>query len=147
MLGFSKNDLGEKEWERINKLCIRKVLLPSDSPDIAKELANADCLTVRLGATVDKSMIDQAPNIKYIGMFGTGYGRIDTGLAAKKGITVCNIAGYSREGVAELVFGMILEHIREIERGKSQARKGDYSEATFKVYEIKDKKFWRSRFR
>lgn len=139
MLGFSKNDLGEKEWERINKLCAQKVLLRKDSRDVAKELSGADCLTVKLGASIDKSMIDQTPNLKYIGMFGTGYGRIDTAYASKKGIVVCNIAGYSTEGVAQLVFGMILEHIREIERAKSQARKGDYSEATFKGYEIKDK--------
>lgn len=141
MLDFRNKDFNESEWHRISKLCEQKVLLPNDSPNITKELAAADCLTVRLGATVDKTIIDQAPNLKYIGMFGTGYGRIDTSYAAKKGIAVCNIAGYSREGVAELVFGMILDQIRELERAKSQARKGDYSESSFKGYEIKDKNF------
>lgn len=141
MLGFSNSDLGKTEWNRIDKLCSQKVLLPSDSPDIAKQLSDADCLVVRLGATVNKSIIDKAPSLKYIGMFGTGYGRIDTAYAAKKGIVVCNIAGYSKEGVAEFVFGMILNQIREIERAKSQGRKGDYSESSFKGYEIKDKNF------
>ncbi len=86
-------------------------------------------------------MIDSAPNLKYIGMFGTGFGHIDTEYTRQKGITVCNIAGYSREGVAELVIGMILEHLRELERAKSQARTGDYSEATFTGTEIKGKNF------
>jgi len=140
-IGFNKSDLEKTEWDRIDKLCKQKFLLPSDSPDIAKQLSESDCLIVRLGASVDKSMIDNAPHLKYIGMFGTGYGRIDTGYAAKKGIAVCNIAGYSREGVTELVFGMILDQIRELERAKSQARKGDYSEGSFKGYEIKDKYF------
>lgn len=141
MLGFSKNDLGKTEWGRIDKLCHQKVLLPNNSPDIIKQLSDTDCLVVKLGAVVDKSMIDKAPNLKYIGMFGTGYGRIDTIYAAKKEIAAYNIAGYSREGVAELVLGMILDHIREIERAKSQAKKGDYSEATFGGCEIKDKNF------
>lgn len=141
MLGYSKKDLGEKEWEKINKLCVKKILLQNDSSNLTKELSNTDCLTVKLGATVDKSMIDSAPNLRYIGMFGTGYGRIDTAYASKKGIVVCNIAGYSKEGVAELVFGMILENIREIGRAKLQAKNGNYSEAGFQGYEIKDKKF------
>lgn len=141
MLGFDKNTLCKTEWDRIDKLCKQKVILASDSSDIAKQLADTDCLIVRLGASVDKSIIDKAPSLKYIGMFGTGYGRIDVVYAAKKGIAVCNIAGYSREGVAEFVFGMILDQIRELERAKFQARKGDYSESTFGGYEIKDKNF------
>ena len=56
-------------------------------------------------------------------------------------ITVCNIAGYSTEGVAELAFGLLIENIRELERAKVQARKGDYSEASFQGFELKNKKF------
>lgn len=75
-------------------------------------------------------------------MFGTGYGRIDIEYATIKGITVCNIAGYSTEGVAEFVFAIILEHIRDLERAKKQAMEGNYSESSFfNVYEIKGKKF------
>lgn len=74
-------------------------------------------------------------------MLGTGYGRIDTEYAAKKGITVSNIAGYSREGVAEFAFGILIEHIREITRAKLQATNGDYSEATYAGTEIRNKKF------
>jgi len=87
-------------------------------------------------------MIDKAPKLKYIGMFGTGYGRIDTEYAAGKGITVTNIAGYSTESVAELAIAVLLEHIRELGRGKKQALEGNYSEdAFFGVYEIKGKNF------
>jgi len=91
--------------------------------------------------TVDKEMIDRAQKLKYIGVFGTGYGRIDAEYAARKGITVCNIAGYSTEGVAELAFALILEHIRDVSRAKVQAAAGDYSESSFKGSEIAGKKF------
>ena len=141
MLGYTTNDLEKKEWDRIQKLTQQKVLLPKDSKDIEKNLATTDCLLVKLGATVDKTIIDNAPNLRYIGMLGTGYGRIDTVYATKKDITVCNIGGYSTEGVAELAFGLLLEHIRDIGRAKMQARNGDYSEATFQGYELKGKSF------
>lgn len=141
LLGFSAENLGTQEWNKIDQLSEDKILLTKDDPDISSQLASTDCLLVKLGASVDKNLIDDMPNLKYIGMFGTGYGRIDTSYASKKGITVCNIAGYSQEGVAELVFGMILEHIRELERAKSQAKGGDYSEITFQGHEIKGKNF------
>lgn len=141
MIGYTKGDLGNEQEKRLTKLGQEIVMVSKDNKDIAKHLPNTDCLLVRLGAGVDKALMDAAPKLKYIGMLGTGYGRIDTVYATKKGITVCNIAGYSTEGVAELVFGLIIENIRELERAKFQARKGDYSEASFKGYEIKDKKF------
>jgi len=142
ILGIRQDSLTKETWERIDRLTEKKVLLPADSKNIQKHLSNTDCLLVSLGTTVDKGIIDRAPNLKYIGILGTGYGRIDDSHAAKKGITVCNIPGYSTEAVAEFAFAVILECLRELERGKNQARKGDYSEATFfNVYEIKNKVF------
>ncbi len=141
MIGYSKGDLGEVQEKRLAKLGTEIVMLPKNSKDITKHLLTTDCLLVKLGASIDKATIDAAPKLKYIGMLGTGHGRIDAAYATKKGTIICNIAGYSTEGVAELVFGLIIEHIRDLERAKSQARNGDYSEATFKGYEIKDKKF------
>ncbi len=141
MIGYSKGDLGVQQEKRLSRLGQEIVMLSKDNKDIAKYLSTSDSLLVKLGASVDKSMIDKAPNLKYIGMLGTGYGRVDANYASKRSITVCNIAGYSTEGVAELAFGLLIEHIRELERAKSQARKGDYSEETFKGYEIKNKNF------
>ncbi len=141
LLGYSKGDMGKKEWMRLKKYSTSLVLLAKDNPKIIKSLSDTDCLLVKLGATVDKQMIDKAPNLKYIGMLGTGYGRINTEYAAKKGITVCNIAGYSKEAVAELAFGILIEQIRMIEQMKVQARKGNYSEPTNPGSEIKGKSF------
>lgn len=141
MLGYGASDLPKSEWNRIDKLTQEKILLPKDSSQIEKHLPSADVLLVRLGAAVDKSIIDKTSNLKYIGMLGTGYGRIDAVYAAKKGITVCNITGYSTEGVAELAFGLLIESIRELTRAKSQAKNGDYSEGSFQGYELKDKNF------
>jgi len=142
IIGIGKDSLTKETWGKIDRLTEKKVLLPADSKDIQKHLPTTDCLLVSFGITVDKEIIDRAPNLKYIGALSTGYGRIDDAYAAKKGIVVCNIPGYSTEAVAEFAFAIILEHIRELERGKGQARKGDYSEATFfGVSEIRGKKF------
>jgi len=141
LVGYDGGELEEKYWERIDAICNEKVMLLSDDSSVDGHLKDADCLLVRLGAKVGKDIIDKAPNLKYIGMLGTGYGGIDSGYAVSKNVAVCNIADYATEGVVEFTFGAILEHLRELERGKKQARDGDYSESTFTGTEIKGKNF------
>ncbi len=141
MVGYSDSDFEPEEWERISQLSEKRTLLPKDSPEISHYLPSTDCLLVKLGAAIGKETIDLAPNLRYVGMLGTGVGRIDSAYAVSKGIAVCNIAGYSTEGVAEFVFATILEHVREIERAKKQAREGNYSEASFTSTELKGKPF------
>ncbi|MFC1678718.1 2-hydroxyacid dehydrogenase [Elusimicrobiota bacterium] len=141
MIGYDEDVLGKDQWARIDKISDEKILIPGDSIEIEQYLATADCLLVKLGATVDRAMIDAAPHLKYIGMLGTGHGRVDAEYASGKGIAVCNIAGYSTDGVAEFAVAAILEHVRELARAKAQARQGNFSEATFEGFNLKGKRF------
>jgi lactate dehydrogenase-like 2-hydroxyacid dehydrogenase len=117
-IGYVENQLEKEHWNRIDRICKKKVLLPRDDPSIDEHLKDSDCLLVKVGAHVGKEIIDKAPILKYIGMFGTGVGRIDIAYATEKNVTICNIQGYSSEGVAEFVFGVLLEYLRDIEQGK-----------------------------
>lgn len=141
LLNFEEGNLKPEFWRRIDKISKQKVLLKADSPDVKKHLKGADCLLLKLGMGADKTLIDSMPQLKYIGMYGTGFGRIDAAYAAKKGVTVCNIAGYATEGVAEFVFAVLLEYIREVTRAKIQAQAGNYSESSFAGTEIRGKTF------
>lgn len=140
MLGYSGDDLDKDFWNKIGQLCEKRVLIAVNSPELSKHL-DADALVVKFAEVVDKNLIDKMPNLGYIGTLATAFGRIDTRYAASKNIPVCNIPGYSTIAVAEFAFGVILEHIREVERGKRQAREGNYSEAGFRAYEIQGKTF------
>ena len=141
MIGIDEPKLDPEYWKRIDVLAEKRVYLPKDSPDIKKQLADTDCLLTNFGIKVDREDIDSASNLKYIGVLATAYGKIDIDYAKSRGIAVCNIPGYSTEAVAEFVFAIILEHIRELERGKKQAREGNYSEAGFSATEIRNKIF------
>lgn len=141
LLNFEESNLKPEYWKRIDKITKQKVLLKDDSPEVQKNLKDTDCLLLKLGMGADKSLIDRMPKLKYIGMYGTGFGRIDAAYAAKKGINVCNIAGYATEGVAEFVFGALLEYFREITRAKIQAQAENYLESSFTGTEIKGKTF------
>ncbi len=142
-IGISEASLSADYWKQIDDLVEKRISLAKDSMEIKAQLNDTDCLLVNPFAfKVEKEHIDMAPKLKYIGALSTAYGKIDYEYAATKNIAVCNISGYSTEAVTELIFGAILEHIRDLERAKVQARKGDYSETTFfNTSEIKGKKF------
>lgn len=57
-----------------------------------------------------------AKNLKYIGLFATGYNNVDLEYTRKKGITVCNAGSYSTEAVAQHVFAFILHYYNTISR-------------------------------
>lgn len=58
---------------------------------------------------VGKELIERlAPSVKLICEAGTGYNNIDLDAARSRGITVCNVPGYSTEAVAQLVTAFIL---------------------------------------
>ena len=138
--GFSESEMQPSYWDRIKNVTDKIEFSSASNDELTSLFSEVDCLFVKFNG-VSKEMIDNAPNLKYIGVFGTGFGKVNAEYAKFKGITVCNVPGYSTESVAELVFALVLEYIREIERAKKQAREGNYSEAGFSASEIKDKTF------
>ena len=139
--GIAESKLDKEYWKRLGSMTEKVVHIPRDSPDIKNQIADTDCLLVNFGVVVDKDLMDAAPKLKYIGVLATAYGKVDVSYAETKGIAVCNIPNYSTESVAEFVFAAILEHLRQLEKGKNQVREGDYSGAGFSTIEIKNRKF------
>lgn len=141
MVNISEDKLDPTYWKKLDSLVESKVSLPKDSPQIQKELADTDCILTGFQIDVGQKEIDAAPNLKYVSVLATAYGKIDTDYAKKKGIVVTNVPGYSTESVAELVFAVILENMRDIAKARERGDKGNYSEAGLKAIEIKDKVF------
>lgn len=139
-VGINKSQLDPTTWDKIDALTEKRISLAEDDRQIDKHLLDADCLLVTFNKA-DKQMIDKAPNLKYIGALATGVGKIDTNYATSKKIVVTNIPGYSTEAVAELVFAVLLENLRDISRAKIESKQKRTSEDNFSGKEIKGKKF------
>ncbi len=80
-------------------------------------------------SVIDKEIID-ATSLKYIGLFATGYNNIDIEYARKKGITVCNVPGYSTASVTQTTFAFILELASNTSRYVSSVAAGDWKRAS-----------------
>lgn len=77
--------------------------------EVAQKIADAD-IVVCNKTVLDENSLRLAKNLKYIGLFATGYNNIDVDYCAKRGIAVCNAGSYSTNAVAQHTFALILEH-------------------------------------
>lgn len=75
---------------------------------------------------ITKEIIDKCPNIKYIGLFATGFNNIDIEYAKSKNITVCNAGQYSTNAVAQQVFACILDFASRIREYDSRVKSGEW---------------------
>ncbi len=67
-----------------------------------------------------------APNLKYIGLFATGYNNVDLAYARAHGITVCNVPGYSTDAVAQHTFAFILALVNRVGEYNATVAAGDW---------------------
>ncbi len=132
-------ELDPKIFQRIRKHFSSVDFVMSDDPKKLQKVKDADALFVKIFTKIDKTVIDAAPNLKFINVCATAFDAIDAKYARAKGITVCNLGAYSAEAVAEFFFAALLEAGRELEKAKIQARKEDYSFDKFMGLELKDK--------
>jgi glycerate dehydrogenase len=141
LLDFEETSLRKEDLKELSKLAGTIVTVASTDKQCVQKIYDADILLTRIFTKVDKQLIDACPDLKYVGVFATSFSAIDTAYAAKKGIAVTNLAGYSTEAVAEFVFASLLEHVRELERAKQNARKENFEFKEFLSWELKDKTF------
>lgn len=94
---------------------------------------------------IGKQEMDAAKNLKYIGIFATGYNNVDTAYAKQKGITVCNAPGYSTEAVAQHAFSLMLQAMNRTADYNRIVAQGDWKTSPsftmfpFPLYELSGK--------
>lgn len=97
--------------------------LPKDKNEAIERVKNAEILML-VNYPFDKESIKSCPNLKMISVTFTGFDHVDTEECKKRGIVVCNAAGYATNSVAELTFGMIISLLRNIPKCNEVVRIG-----------------------
>lgn len=77
--------------------------------EVAEKIADAD-IVICNKTKLDSYTLRLAKNLKYIGLFATGYNNIDIDYCRENNIAVCNAGSYSTNAVAQHTFALILEH-------------------------------------
>ena len=78
---------------------------------------------------IDKVVFENAPNLRYVGLFATGFNNIDIETAKKKEIVVCNAGSYSTNAVAQQTICYILNHYTKIPQYNEFVKNGGWKES------------------
>ena len=123
--GYCANP-GDLSWDWLkdngNELTVYDLTAPSD---IVKRAEGSEVLVTNK-CLITKEIIKKLPKLKYIQVLATGYNVIDCDAAKEFGITVCNIPAYSTDGVAQLVFSLLLEMTQQVALHSQSVLNGDW---------------------
>ncbi len=75
---------------------------------------------------ITREVIDSCPNLKYIGLFATGFNNVDIEYARKKNIVVCNAGSYSTNAVSQQTFAYILDYCNKIRDYDIAVKNGEW---------------------
>lgn len=96
--------------------------------ELLQEVVDADIILCNK-TVIDKEVFEVAQNLKYIGLFATGFNNIDIVEAKKRNIPVCNAGSYSTNAVAQQVMGYILMHYTKIPQYNDFVHSGGWKDA------------------
>ncbi len=118
----SIGDLDEKRLTSFGEVTFYPL---TNNEQLIERIADAEAVLCNK-ALMSAEVIAAAPNLKYIGLFATGYNNIDLDAARAHGITVCNAGGYSTDAVAQHTFALILELASRVTEYNALVQRGDW---------------------
>ena len=116
------------DFTKLKDACGGTLTMHNDStptPAQIAERAKGHAVVISKEVPVDVNLLPDT--VKLICEAGTGYNNIDLAAAKARGITVCNVAGYSSDAVAHLVLTFVLNFSASIVPQHVALAKGDRS--------------------
>ncbi|MDE6519564.1 MAG: D-2-hydroxyacid dehydrogenase [Ruminococcus sp.] len=127
------NDISSTPLTKYGELKIYQSTLPEQTAEHIDKAEIVLCNKV----LITKEVIDKCPDIRYIGLFATGFNNVDIEYAKSKDITVCNAGQYSTDAVAQQVFAYILDYSNRICDYDNAVKNGEWEKsACFSYFPI-----------
>lgn len=136
----SKNDISLEEIKSLADTTV----YGSTTPDkVAERIGDSDGVICNK-CIISREVFEACPNLKYVGLFATGYNNVDIKAAAQHGAVVCNVPSYSTHSVAQHTFAFILDYFNRVSDYSQTVKNGDwvnyklFSYFYLPIFEIKD---------
>ena len=113
-----------------------------DGPNRKELLAavgEANALLVRSATTVDKEVLEAAPNLSTVGRAGVGLDNVDIDAATERGVMVANAPTSNIHSACEQAIALLMATARQIPAADKTLRDGEWKRSSFKGVEIFNK--------
>ncbi|WP_455006211.1 phosphoglycerate dehydrogenase [Corynebacterium propinquum] len=113
-----------------------------DGPNRKELLAavgEANALLVRSATTVDKEVLEAAPNLSIVGRAGVGLDNVDIDAATERGVMVANAPTSNIHSACEQAIALLMATARQIPAADKTLRDGEWKRSSFKGVEIFNK--------
>ncbi|CAA0146171.1 Phosphoglycerate dehydrogenase family protein [Tenacibaculum maritimum] len=98
----------------------------SSKKEIESKIHLYDGLIIRSRFTIDRSFLDKASNLKFIGRVGAGLENIDCEYATKKSIELISAPEGNRNAVGEHTLAMLLSLFNKLNKADREVREGKW---------------------
>ena len=98
----------------------------STKADIQQKINQYDGFIIRSRFSIDKTFLDAATNLKFIGRAGAGLENIDCDYAQSKGIALIAAPEGNRNAVGEHSLAMLLSLFNKLNKGDKEVREGKW---------------------
>lgn len=122
----SNNDLSLEVLNKFGTVCEYGNI---SKDQLLLEVKDADIILCNK-TIIDKTIMENAPNLKYVGLFATGYNNIDIAYAKQNGIVVANAGSYSTNAVAQQVIAYILNFYTRVPEYDAFVKDGGWQNST-----------------
>ncbi len=95
-----------------------------DREDLVQIISDYTGIIIRSKIKLDRSFLEKAENLRFIGRVGAGLENIDVNYAGSKGIFCLNAPEGNRDAVGEQAVGMLLMLLNKLRAADAEVRKG-----------------------
>ena len=110
--GYAANP-GDLSWDGFRELGELTVYDRTAPEDVLERAKGAQVILTNK-VVITAELMDQLPDLRYIGVLATGYNVVDIPAARKRGIVVTNIPAYSTMSVAQMVMAHLLNITNQV---------------------------------
>ena len=104
---------GDLSWDEFAVLGELTVYDRTAQEDAAARIGDAEVVFINKVRLTDE-IFAACPNLKLVSILATGYNIVDLAAAKRRGITVCNVPGYSTRAVVQMTFALLLEICQQV---------------------------------
>ncbi len=126
---------GDNPWDDVARLGEFVCHDRTAADQILERSADADVLLTNK-TPLSAETLAKLPKLKFVGVLATGYNVVDVKAARARGVAVSNVPIYGTDAVAEYVFALLLNFLRQPQLHSDLVRQGEWSR-------VNEWSFWR----